>query len=156
MYSQKWNCAASLFPKLEIMEQIKTFTSSGNSCPEACCREGWHLSPNCLRSPGIDSKESFLPAYVAWRTGTTNTVGLWYRPARILRVAESIPGILKRLKIRAQTSSPRPFPSWYVDISFKDDVTVVLLLCISFMPEILEEGLIYLLFLKGSIHCKKD
>ncbi len=28
-----------------------------------------HHSPNC-RSPGIDSKESIPPAYVAWRAGT--------------------------------------------------------------------------------------
>jgi hypothetical protein len=27
-----------------------------------------------LRSPGIDSKESIPPAYVVWRTGTTNRV----------------------------------------------------------------------------------
>ncbi len=27
----------------------------------------------------------------------------------------------------------RPFPNWSVDISFKDDVTVILLLCVSFM-----------------------
>jgi hypothetical protein len=25
-----------------------------------------------LKSPGIDSKESILPAYVAWRDGTIN------------------------------------------------------------------------------------
>jgi hypothetical protein len=34
------------------------------------------LSRNCLRCLRIDSKESFLPAYVAWRPGATNTVGL--------------------------------------------------------------------------------
>jgi hypothetical protein len=58
------------------------------------CIENTHCSPttNCvivfsirilitrtcmckrLRSPGIDSKESIPPAYVAWRTGTTNRV----------------------------------------------------------------------------------
>ncbi len=27
-----------------------------------------------LRSPGIDSKESISPAYVAWRAGTSNEV----------------------------------------------------------------------------------
>jgi hypothetical protein len=45
-----------------------------------------------LRSPGIDYKESISSAYVAWRAGTTN---------RLHRLAESFPGHLKRLPIRA-------------------------------------------------------
>ncbi len=44
-----------------------------------------------LRSPGIDSKESIPPAYVVWRAGMTI----------LQRLAESIPGLLKRLQIRA-------------------------------------------------------
>ncbi len=34
------------------------------------------LSPNCkrFRSPGIESKESILPAYAAWCAGTTDRV----------------------------------------------------------------------------------
>jgi hypothetical protein len=44
-----------------------------------------------LRGPGIDFKESISPAYV----------GLSYRPARLHRLAESIPGLLKRLQIQA-------------------------------------------------------
>jgi hypothetical protein len=38
-------------------------------------------APICkrLRSPGIDSKESITPAYVAWRAGTSNRVVI---PAR--------------------------------------------------------------------------
>ncbi len=35
-------------------------------------------------SPEIDSKESISPAYVAWRAGVSNTVGLTYRPARMV------------------------------------------------------------------------
>jgi hypothetical protein len=69
-----------------------------------------------LRSPGIDSKESTLPAYVsyvAWRAGTTN---------RLVVRAESVPGLLKglqiwalvsrystaHLKVRCQPSPPPP------------------------------------------------
>jgi hypothetical protein len=33
----------------------------------------------CLWNPGIDSEESIPPAYVAWRSGTTNRVAV---PAR--------------------------------------------------------------------------
>jgi hypothetical protein len=67
-------------------------------CPEArICKR--------LRSPGIGSKESIPPAYVAWRAGTTTRagifkqsvearnrveIGLSYRPARLHRLAESI------------------------------------------------------------------
>jgi hypothetical protein len=37
-------------------------------------------------------KESIPPAYVTWRAGATN---------RLNRLVESIPGLLKRLQIRA-------------------------------------------------------
>ncbi len=43
-----------------------------------------------LRSPGIDSKESIPPAYVAWRA---RQIGLSFRPTRLHRLAESIPRI---------------------------------------------------------------
>jgi hypothetical protein len=45
-----------------------------------------------LRSPGIDSKESIPPVFVAWRAGTTT---LFAVPS-----LESIPVLLKRLQIR--------------------------------------------------------
>ncbi len=45
-----------------------------------------------LRSPGIDSKESIPPAYVAWRA-SIRQIGLSYRPAQGWK---SIPGLLKR------------------------------------------------------------
>ncbi len=56
-----------------------------------------------FRSLGIDFKESILPAYVAWRAGTTNRVII---PARSL---EWIPGLHKRLKIRALISHQSHF-----------------------------------------------
>jgi hypothetical protein len=55
-----------------------------------------------LKSPGIDSKESTPPAYVAWRSGLSNRVaGLTGPPCW-----ESVPGLLKSkgLKIRARDS----------------------------------------------------
>jgi hypothetical protein len=65
-----------------------------------------------LRSPGIDSKESIPPAYVAragifkQSMGARNRlgIGLWYRPARLHSTQpggngslESIHGLLKSL-----------------------------------------------------------
>jgi hypothetical protein len=45
--------------------------------------------------PGIDAKdnakESIPPAYVAWRVGTKIPISCLYRPARLRRLAESIP-----------------------------------------------------------------
>jgi hypothetical protein len=42
-----------------------------------------------LSSPGVDTKESILSAYVVWQAGTSNGVF----------VPVSIPGLLKRLQI---------------------------------------------------------
>jgi hypothetical protein len=44
--------------------------------------ENRHRARTCkrLRSPGIDSKESVAPTYVAWRAGTSNKV---VAPARL-------------------------------------------------------------------------
>ncbi len=50
-----------------------------------------------LRSPGIDSEESILSAYLAGRTGTTNMVVV---PAR--QAGNRFLGSLKGLQIRAQ------------------------------------------------------
>ncbi len=62
-----------------------------------------------LRSPRIDSKESILPAYVAWRAGTTTLFLLSSYPHRLFKNSstgckaggmnslESIPGLLKSL-----------------------------------------------------------
>jgi hypothetical protein len=60
-----------------------------------------------IRCPGKDSKESIPSAYVACAgifkqsMGARNQVGigLLYRPAMLYRLAESIPGLLKSLKI---------------------------------------------------------
>jgi hypothetical protein len=49
-----------------------------------------------LRSPGIDSKESIPPAYLAWRAGTSNGVVI---PAR--QAENRFLGSLKGLQIRA-------------------------------------------------------
>jgi len=59
-----------------------------------------------LWSPGIDSKASIPPAYVAWRAGTITLFDEAARQAtryigwRYLSL-ESVPGLLKRLQIRA-------------------------------------------------------
>ncbi len=82
-----------------------------------------------LRSPGIDS-----PAYVAWQSGTTT---LFEVPARQATYAgridslESISGLLKRLQIRAQYSSPSNRHLFFQMICVQmcnDDVYVTLLL----------------------------
>ncbi len=52
-----------------------------------------------LRIPGIDSKESITPAYVAWRAGTSNRVVI---PAR--HAGNRFLGALKGLQIRALAS----------------------------------------------------
>jgi hypothetical protein len=44
-----------------------------------------------LRSPGIDSKESIPPAYVAWRAGTSNRVAVPDRQARNRLLASALP-----------------------------------------------------------------
>ncbi len=57
-----------------------------------------------LRSPGIDSNESIPPAYVVRRAGTITLLVVPARHARLHRLAESNPGVLKRLQIRAQVA----------------------------------------------------
>jgi hypothetical protein len=59
-------------------------------------------------------------------------IGLSYRPARLHRLAESIPGLLMCLKIRTlEAGGVTPphtlYPSIPMNISFKDDVTVIIL-----------------------------
>jgi hypothetical protein len=49
-----------------------------------------------LRSPGIDSNESILPAYITWRDGTSNRVVV---PAR--KAWNRFLGSLKGLQVRA-------------------------------------------------------
>ncbi len=60
------------------------------------------LRSELLWSPGIDSKETIPPAYVAWRPGAgifkesmgarnRGGIGFSYRPARLHRLAEFIP-----------------------------------------------------------------
>jgi hypothetical protein len=57
-----------------------------------------------LRSPGINSLESNLPAYVAWQAGT---IILYVVPAlQATRLSELIPWLLRRLHVRAQVSVP--------------------------------------------------
>jgi hypothetical protein len=53
-----------------------------------------------LRNSKIDSKESIPPAYVAWRAGTIIAIRR-VGPARLYWLSESIPGLFKRLLIRA-------------------------------------------------------
>jgi len=48
------------------------------------------------------AQESIPPAYVAWRAGTITLFGLTARQAGGIDSLESIPGLLKRLQIRAQ------------------------------------------------------
>jgi hypothetical protein len=54
-----------------------------------------------LRSPGTNSKESILPAYVARRAGTITLFVVQVLARHATSLAESIPGLLKRLQIRA-------------------------------------------------------
>jgi hypothetical protein len=70
-----------------------------------------------LRIPGIDSKESIPKAYVAWRAragifkqsmGGRNQVGIGLSYRLGIQSLESIPELLKRLKIRAQYDKPTP------------------------------------------------
>jgi hypothetical protein len=63
-----------------------------------------------LRSPGIDSDESILPVYVAWRTGTTNRIVV---PGR--QAGNRFLGSLIGLQIRALNScihSSAFLPGW--------------------------------------------
>jgi hypothetical protein len=53
-----------------------------------------------LRSPGIDSKESIPPAFVAWQAGTPKRVVVLARQA-----GNRFLGSLKGLQIRAQNAS---------------------------------------------------
>ncbi len=69
-------------------------------CLDAWPPSAWARVCKRLRSSGINSLESIRQAYVAWRACTTNRS---YRAARLHRLAESIPGLLKRLQIRALT-----------------------------------------------------
>jgi hypothetical protein len=53
---------------------------------------------------------SILPAYVAWRAGTTNSVivqGHQATQADGISALQSIPGLLKRLQIRAMCGQER-------------------------------------------------
>jgi hypothetical protein len=57
-----------------------------------------------FRSPGIDSKETISPTYVAWRPGTITLFVFLVRQATQaggIDSLESIPGLLQRLQIRA-------------------------------------------------------
>jgi hypothetical protein len=69
----------------------------------------------CLRIPGIDSQESILPAYVAWRAGTSNRVVV---PAR--QAGNRFLGSLKVYKFGLrQTFNCKILkmqPNFYVDI----------------------------------------
>jgi hypothetical protein len=62
---------------------------------------------NRLWSPGIDTKESMPLAYVAWRTGTTYRVVVPIRQA-----GNRFLGSLKGLQIRAQVPVDRRNLSW--------------------------------------------
>jgi hypothetical protein len=64
-------------------------------------RDGW-LNYRA-RIQGIDSEESILPAYVAWRTGTTNRVVVPARQAGNRLLSSS-----KGLQIRALLVSRNP------------------------------------------------
>jgi hypothetical protein len=61
----------------------------------------WLFQSICkrLRSPGIDSEESILPAYITWRAGTSNRVVVQARQA-----GNRFLSSLKDLQIRAQLS----------------------------------------------------
>jgi hypothetical protein len=78
---------------------------------------------NLLRSPEIDSQPG----------GPVRQPYLSYRPAMLHRLAESNP----RNRFLVSLKVYKYGLSWSVDILFKDDVTVVILRCFSFMSEAL-------------------
>jgi hypothetical protein len=55
-----------------------------------------------LRNPGIASKESIPPAYVARQANTTTLFDVPAYQATVHWLAESIPGLIKRLQTRAE------------------------------------------------------
>jgi hypothetical protein len=69
------------------------FTASSAQGPGVQAISG-NLSPNflLLRSPRIDSKESILPACVAWRAGTTTLFLLSsYSPHSLFQNSSTVP-----------------------------------------------------------------
>jgi hypothetical protein len=75
----------SSFYQLTQTQTTQTYTNNVDVYPsptslpplrEAYSLERGHRTRICkrLRRPGIDSEDSLLPAYVAWRAGTTNSV----------------------------------------------------------------------------------
>ena len=61
------------------------------------------------------ASESIPPAIAAWRAGTE--IGLFYQHDRLHRLAESIPGRIKRLQIRALVKS-LILPTWIESVFF--------------------------------------
>ncbi len=93
----------SRFPTKESLWKIHLMKAYAKSrSPVGIIKIMWLLSRICkrLRSPGIDSKKLIPPAHVTWRA----TMTLFFVPPARLYIgcmAESIPGLLKRLQIRA-------------------------------------------------------
>ncbi len=54
--------------------------------------------------------------FEGWRAGTI-TLYLTYRPAKLHRLAESIPGLLKRIQIRALYLTHQELPLSYMALS---------------------------------------
>ncbi len=66
------------------------------ACELTAIKRIWARICKRLSSPGIDSKESIPPAYVAWLAGTSNKV---FVPAR--QAGNRFLGSLKAFQIRA-------------------------------------------------------
>ncbi len=88
-------------------------------------------TPICkrIRSTGIDSKDSILLAYVAWQAGKSN--GLSYQPARLHRLAKSIPGILKHLQIQALQGLDKHNKIWF-GLGYKENALVLIMMKFAF------------------------
>ncbi len=80
-------CSALMLSFYSTLTETESSLNMKNIVMWVVCRA--HICKH-LRGPGVDSEESILPTYVAWRAGTTNRVGV---PAH--QAWESIPGLLK-------------------------------------------------------------
>ncbi len=80
------------------------FFKEGCTSPKQCAQSGGLLRARICRS-FKEPRNRFL----AWRAG--RQAYLTHLPARLHWLAESIPGLLKRLQIRAQATQPAPIGS---------------------------------------------
>ncbi len=91
-----------------------------SACRDRICKR--------LRNPGIDSEESILPAYGAWRAGTTNKVVV---PAR--QAGNQFLDSLKGLQIRA-LALDRIFVQFFIPWKLFENVVVSFTPFVKYLP----------------------